>query len=866
MYTCVASSSAGETRWSGAITVRETSSLVRLSQTLQLPGPPLKPAVTDVSQSSVTLTWQPNQHEGGAAVTSYIIEAFSQSVGNTWQTVADEVKQEKHTVSGLFPNTVYLFIVRAVNSYGLSDPSPISEPVRTQDGRPSSSPIDPRRIQADLAEVMVYLHPPEILTPTSIQITWTVEREPYYLQGYRLLYRPSGSAWLLQDIKAGSKQTAVLSELRRGTEYELKMRPYFKEFQGSDSELVVFCTPKEVLSAPPQAVTVVQLDNSSTVRVSWEPPISDVQDEPILEYRVWCVGNVSGLQMQLNQSVSGEVLHVLVNELVPEMLYSVQVVAVTSAGAGEPSAPVFILITPVGEPSLPVLNDDSSSLSEHISVLFRQPAFIATLGSACWMVLMGFSAWIYCRHKRKKELGHYATSFAYTPAVGLSNGDRAGLSNGRPCLLGSNMVNYPWLADSWPNNNFNQSNKDSMNCCTGKHDSTDRYCNTAGTSILGPNQIYSPTSNEGAIYSTIDRASESQHDLSSVYSHDLYTSSPVLSKPDLDQWSLQSDLSSAEYAQLQYPRTGDDNMEMQKPSESATYNWSNVLSLPPPNTREQRQQPRCEDEEDWCAPLPERTYQKDGMENAATLPLRGERCGRATTYNQPFTATLNPSPNEELMPVNPCLQHPDLLLRTKEPCAPNFKSTLPNSNLLTNLESHNSLPRLQGHWRDICQVERSEHFKGEIALFVREKSIPSPTEQPRSKKTSSRDGPRRRETLKTGDLPPPPEPPPAEGTKVDLATRTQPPGQERRADLKTQNRWSTEEEELIHYSVNMQSRSQCSPPATSSSCSRPHTASHTRRKKEYQQFFIMCLFACRTRCEWKMTTMMNFYSVSYCAK
>lgn len=72
---------------------------------------------------------------------------------------------------------------------------------------------------------------------------------------------------------------------------------------------------------------------------------------------------------------------------------------------------------------------------------------------------------------------------------------------------------------------------------------------------------------------------------------------------------------------------------------------------------------RCEDEEVWCAPLPESTYQMEGLENAATLPLRGERCGRATTYNQPFTATLNPSPNEELMPVNPRLQHPDLLLR-----------------------------------------------------------------------------------------------------------------------------------------------------------------------------------------------------------
>lgn len=63
----------------------------------------------------------------------FLVVVFSsQSVGNTWQTVAEQVKQEKHTVSGLIPNTVYLFIVRAVNSYGLSDPSPISEPVRTQ--------------------------------------------------------------------------------------------------------------------------------------------------------------------------------------------------------------------------------------------------------------------------------------------------------------------------------------------------------------------------------------------------------------------------------------------------------------------------------------------------------------------------------------------------------------------------------------------------------------------------------------------------------------------------------------------------------------------------------------------------------------
>lgn len=47
-----------------------------VSEPYQLPGPPHKPVVTDVTKNSVTLTWQPNAHEGGSAVTSYIIEAF----------------------------------------------------------------------------------------------------------------------------------------------------------------------------------------------------------------------------------------------------------------------------------------------------------------------------------------------------------------------------------------------------------------------------------------------------------------------------------------------------------------------------------------------------------------------------------------------------------------------------------------------------------------------------------------------------------------------------------------------------------------------------------------------------------------------
>lgn len=46
--------------------------------------------------------------------------------------MAANVESETHTVSGLIPDSVYLFLVRAVNAYGLSDPSGVSEPVRTR--------------------------------------------------------------------------------------------------------------------------------------------------------------------------------------------------------------------------------------------------------------------------------------------------------------------------------------------------------------------------------------------------------------------------------------------------------------------------------------------------------------------------------------------------------------------------------------------------------------------------------------------------------------------------------------------------------------------------------------------------------------
>uniref|UniRef100_A0A4W5KVJ8 Roundabout guidance receptor 2 n=1 Tax=Hucho hucho TaxID=62062 RepID=A0A4W5KVJ8_9TELE len=243
LYTCVATSSSGETSWSAFLDVRGT--VTTHLDLLALPGPPSKPEVTDVTKSSVSLSWEPGPEEG-SLVTSYVIEAF----GNSWQTVADHVKTTQFTVKDLRPNTVYLFLIRAVNAQGLGDPSPMSEPVRTQDISPPVQGVDHRRVQKELGDVVASMHNPVVVSSTSVQVTWTVENPSQFIQGYRVLYRqtsglPSPGAWQVQDLKVPSERDVALSALKKGVVYEIKVRPYFNEFQGADSESMTARTLEE---------------------------------------------------------------------------------------------------------------------------------------------------------------------------------------------------------------------------------------------------------------------------------------------------------------------------------------------------------------------------------------------------------------------------------------------------------------------------------------------------------------------------------------------------------------------------------------------------------------------------------------------
>ncbi|XP_053076655.1 roundabout homolog 2 isoform X10 [Acinonyx jubatus] len=679
-YTCVATSSSGETSWSAVLDVTDSGATISKNYDLSdLPGPPSKPQVTDVTKNSVTLSWQPGT-PGAFPASAYIIEAFSQSVSNSWQTVANHVKTTLFTVRGLRPNTIYLFMVRAINPQGLSDPSPMSDPVRTQDISPPAQGVDHRQVQKELGDVIVRLHTPVVLTPTTVQVTWTVDRQPQFIQGYRVMYRQTSglqatSAWQNLDAKVPTERSAVLVNLKKGVTYEIKVRPYFNEFQGMDSESKIVRTTEEAPSAPPQSVTVLTVGshNSTSISVSWDPPPPDHQNGIIQEYKIWCLGNET--RFHINKTVDAAIRSVIIGGLFPGIQYRVEVAASTSAGIGVKSEPQPIII---GGRNEVVITENNNSITEQITDVVKQPAFIAGIGGACWVILMGFSIWLYWRRKKRKGLSNYAVTF--------QRGDGGLMSNGsRPGLLNAGDPSYPWLADSWPATSLPVNNSNSGPNEIGNFGRGDVL-----PPVPGQGDKTATMLSDGAIYSSIDFTTKTTYNSSSqitqatpyattqiLHSNSIHELAVDLPDP---QWksSIQqkTDLMGFGYS-LPDQNKGNNGgkggkkkktKNSSKPQKNNGSTWANVPLPPPPvqplpGTELEHyaveQQENGYDSDSWCPPLPVQTYLHQGMEDeleedddrVPTPPVRGVASSPAISFGQQSTATLTPSPREEMQPM-----------------------------------------------------------------------------------------------------------------------------------------------------------------------------------------------------------------------
>ncbi|XP_029030349.2 roundabout homolog 1-like [Betta splendens] len=485
LYTCVASSPNGEASWTAYLQVEEFGVVVQSSHPSDpslIPSAPSKPEVTDISRTSVALSWKSSP---SPTPVTYLIEAFSYTLGSRWLTLAEHVKTQSFVLRNLKPGTVYLFMVRAVNVYGLSDPSPISDSVRTQaDSTSTSQRVDPRHIQRELGNVVIHLKTPSVLSSSAVRVRWLVEQESPYIQGYKVLYRahaehgqPEGQ-WSVLEVRSPQEDGVVIGQLRRASVYEVKVRPFFDEFQGADSEVKVVRTLEEAPSRAPQGVTVTKSGaNGTAILVAWKPP-PEPEDSVVQEYKIWCLGNES--RYHVNQSVDGSTLSVLISSLAPGIRYSVEVAASNGAGPGVRSDVTFFQLDSAGQ--MMDISEERDTLSQ-ISDVVRQPAFIAGIGATCWLVLMIFSVWLYRHRKKRSGLSSTYTgirkvpSFTFTPTVAYQRGDSV-CGAGRPGLLSmGEPLNQLWLPDNWPNACANH--KDcSINCCNNGNGTSDSNMTT----------------------------------------------------------------------------------------------------------------------------------------------------------------------------------------------------------------------------------------------------------------------------------------------------------------------------------------------------------------------------------------------------
>lgn len=77
-----------------------------------------------------------------------------------------------------------------------------------------------------------------------------VEQQSQYIQGFKVMYRPSPeglqrSEWAVFEVRTPGEDSAVVPQLRKGVTYEFKVRPFFNEFQGTDSDVKIGKTLEE---------------------------------------------------------------------------------------------------------------------------------------------------------------------------------------------------------------------------------------------------------------------------------------------------------------------------------------------------------------------------------------------------------------------------------------------------------------------------------------------------------------------------------------------------------------------------------------------------------------------------------------------
>ncbi|XP_041449806.1 roundabout homolog 2 isoform X1 [Drosophila obscura] len=362
LYTCVASSRAGKSTWSGFLRIELPTNpnikFYRAPEQNKCPTAPGQPKVLNATASALTIVWPTSDKAGASSFLGYSVEMYCTNQSKTWIPIAARLSEPIFTVESLTQGAAYMFIVRAENSLGFSPPSPISEPITGGKlvGVRDGSDIGSSTSQLLLSDVETLLQANDIVElldvnasdSTTAQLSWDID-SGQYIEGFYLYARELHSAeykMITLLNKGQGLSSCTVPGLAKASTYEFFLVPFYKSIVGKPSNSRHVRTLEDVPEAPPYGMEAIQF-NRTSVFLKWLPPQPNRTRNGILtSYNVV----VKGLDVHnttrifKNMTIDAATPTLLLANLTTGVTYYIAVAAATRVGVGPFSHPAVLRI------------------------------------------------------------------------------------------------------------------------------------------------------------------------------------------------------------------------------------------------------------------------------------------------------------------------------------------------------------------------------------------------------------------------------------------------------------------------------------------------------------------------------------------
>uniref|UniRef100_H2YLE9 Titin n=1 Tax=Ciona savignyi TaxID=51511 RepID=H2YLE9_CIOSA len=323
-----------------------------------IPGPPYKPTVTEVTKESMLVTWQPPSSDGGAEIEGYWLE-MKDSDSPRWKKVSrapitkPPLVNCSYKVLKLVDGLDYKFRASAVNKAGIGPVSEESDPVKSQD--PTFVPAPSITLDVGIQNTL------EVRAGASIKLVATIKARPTPETRWEKDEKlPLPGTAMIKNTDTSSEVTITDCGRDDSGRYTIVSKNIGGTRTASCKVLV-----KDTPGAP--LPLVVSNVTKRGAKLSWKTPSNDggskiqtyIVEKRRADGRGW---------VKLDSSVSATQFNYRVRGLREGQEYMFRVAAVNAAGQSEFSAPSDLIlasavVSPPGPPFPSVKDITKSAVS-----------------------------------------------------------------------------------------------------------------------------------------------------------------------------------------------------------------------------------------------------------------------------------------------------------------------------------------------------------------------------------------------------------------------------------------------------------------------------------------------------------------------